>query len=98
MQDTCEQKENMKKMQEDAIKRAHEMKSRAQRFDSDERRPKSCFKFRGHLKAKNESVNLDAFDALFDDSERNLILLLILLLLEESSNSDIIIALMYLVM
>lgn len=98
MQDTCEQKENMEKMREDAIKRAHEMKSRAQQFDSNECRQKPCFKFRGRLKAKSESVNSDVFDVLFDDSERNLILLLILLLLEESSNSDIIIALMYLVM
>ena len=101
MQDTCNTKKDMKKMQEDAIKRAHEMQSRAQKFDSDEQKvhfkKPQYLKFKYGTKAKSK-VETSAFESLFEDSERNLIMLLILLLLEENSNSDIIMALMYLVM
>lgn len=101
MQDTCNTKKDMKKMQEDAIKRAHEMQSRAQKFDSDEQethfKKPQYLKFKHGMKIKSKAEP-SAFESLFEDSERNLIMLLILLLLEENSNSDIIMALMYLVM
>ena len=84
MQDTCNTKKDMKKMQEYAIKRAHEMQSRAQKFDSDDQKPHfkkpQYLKFKYSTKAKTKPET-SAFESLFEDSERNLILLLILLLL-----------------
>lgn len=97
--------ENMKKMQQDAIKRTHEMNMRAKNSNceadakkheenkKENRNPKNQ---KEQKKEPNKTFSL--LDSLFSDPEKSLILILVFIFLDEDTNPILIMALMYLLM
>ena len=111
MKETYEKVENIKSMQEDAIKRARQMHQKAKksielsRYNDPGEFPEGNLNLankREDLKLKEnlveDKVNLGIsnLDFLLKDSERSLILVLLLLLFEENGDMGLILALMYL--
>lgn len=105
-----ESKDDMKKMQQDAIKRVQEMQSKAkekisqttmtvdkdsENFLDDKKSP--------HMEKTKFSLGNGLyssgsfFESLSKDSERNLILMVILILMEENIDSELLLFLMYLI-
>lgn len=114
MKNGFENSEDMKKMQQDAIKRAHEMNTRAKKnshFEKNENPrnsenekekyedQKNLTRSKEHVEdSKEASKNSSLIDTLFSDPEKSLILILIFIFLDEDTNPILIMALMYLLM
>lgn len=114
MKNGFENSEDMKKMQQDAIKRAHEMNTRAKKnshFEKNENPQNSEDEKERHedqerldcsteniKDSKESSKNSSLIDTLFSDPEKSLILILIFIFLDEDTNPILIMALMYLLM
>lgn len=114
MKNGFENFEDMKKMQQDAIKRTHEMNSRAKNNSNCEannsQSPNENKKeehknkekdacFTEHNEPLKEIVkNFSILDSLFSDPEKSLILILMFIFLDEDTNPMLIMALMYLLM
>lgn len=114
MKNGFENSEDMKKMQQDAIKRAHEMNTRAkknshfeknensQNTEDEQEKCEDQTKLdcsKEHSESSKEaSKNSSLIDTLFSDPEKSLILILIFIFLDEDTNPILIMALMYLLM
>ncbi len=114
MKNGFESSEDMKKMQQEAIKRAHEMNTRAKKnshFEKNEstrntenekekcENQKKLDCFTEHSESSKEALKKPSLiDVLFSDPEKSLILILIFIFLDEDTNPILIMALMYLLM
>lgn len=104
-----ENKEDMKKMQQDALKRVQEMQSKAKEKISQTtmtlEEKSSCSQEDKVLHKEKPKLTLNSnfhetdnlLKAITKDSERNLILMIILILMEEKSDSELLLSLMYLI-
>lgn len=103
-----ENKEDMKKMQQDALKRVQEMQSKAKEKISQTtmtlEEKSSCSQEDKVLHKEKPKLTLNNFHetdnllkAITKDSERNLILMIILILMEEKADSELLLSLMYLI-
>lgn len=102
MADTPNNSEEMRRMQDEAVKRVREMQSRARRkvdaavAKSVVGEEKTVTKKQASPPEKNNPIT-DIFDSLLSDSERTIILILILILSSEEADTGLILALMYLI-
>ena len=107
MQNRWDGKDDMKKMQQEAIRRVQEMQSKAKEkisqsimaTDKEVNRKEEKVKKidnRARLKLKRNFESNNLLKGLTQDSEKNLITILILLLMEEETDLELLLSLMYL--
>ena len=87
-----------KTMQQDAIKRALEMQSRAQNNSPSLQQPPKQEDASLTPPDLEETTKQNIFDVIFKDSEKTLIIILILIFLSEDSDISLLIALIYLIL
>lgn len=102
--DSTSGKDDMRRMQEDAVRRVREMQNRARGHleapspRNQQKKPEPKTQETAVQEACTAEAALSPFETLMHDRERTLILALLILLSSEKSNTELLFALLYLLL
>lgn len=90
-------KNDINRLKDEAIKRANEAHKQAVEKREQEKQNMETEKLKQQSENAQPSNSINIFDSLMKDQERTLILILILLLVDEGADMGLILALMYII-
>ncbi len=90
-------KNDINRLKDEAIKRANEAHKQAVEKREQEKQNMETEKLKQQSENTQSSNSINIFDSLMKDQERTLILILILLLVDEGADMGLILALMYII-
>lgn len=90
-------KNDINRLKDEAIKRANEAHKQAVEKREQEKQDLTTEKLKQQPEITQPSNSINIFDSLMKDQERTLILILILLLVDEGADMGLILALMYII-